>query len=121
MRCQRSWDHPGHPDREAVRVSLRPEAFDELGKFEFIGYRKKGAEPSEIPEDVTNKIVDWVLTRSEEELLSIERLPDFAFPELGRRTFGKVKCAKCGEYVFELYIRLVNGEQYCIPCSGYKV
>jgi formylmethanofuran dehydrogenase subunit E len=108
-----------HPEKGAVRVSLRAEAFDELGRFEFISYRKKGVQPSKIPEEVTGKIVDWVLTRSDEELLNVERLPDFAPQKPGPNPFEKVKCVKCGEYVFERYIRLVKGEPHCIPCSGY--
>ena len=112
--------HPDHPEKGAVRVSLRPEAFDELGKFEFIAYRKKGAAPSTIPENVVNEIVDWVLKCSEGELLKIERLLDFAFRRPGPKTFAKAKCVKCGEYTFEPQVRLVKGEPHCIPCSGYQ-
>jgi formylmethanofuran dehydrogenase subunit E len=111
--------HPNHPEKGAIRVSLKPAAFDELGKFEFLSYRKKGTRPSDIPENVSKEVVDWVLACSEEELFNVERLTDFAFRKLGPKTFAKVKCAKCGEYVFEPQVCIVNGEPRCIPCSGY--
>jgi formylmethanofuran dehydrogenase subunit E len=111
--------HPDHPEKGAVRVSLKPEAFDELGKFEFIAYRKKGAQPSEIPEKVSQEIVDWVLSRSDEELLSVEHLRNFVFQKPGSKTFAKVKCVKCGEYVFEPQVKIVGGRTHCIPCSGF--
>jgi formylmethanofuran dehydrogenase subunit E len=109
-----------HPDKGAVRVSLRPEAFDELGKFEFMAYRKKGLEPSRIPQEVVQEVVDWVLNRDEKDLFAVGRLPDFVYQRPGPNPFEKVRCAKCGEYVFERYVRLVQGQPRCIPCSGYR-
>ncbi|MCD6453029.1 MAG: hypothetical protein J7K77_01925 [Dehalococcoidales bacterium] len=111
--------HPEHPDRRAVRVSLKPEAFDRLGKFEFINYRKKGTPASEVPGKAVKEIVDWVLSQTEEELFTVERLPDFAFREPEPKTFAKVKCTKCGEYVFEPQVHIVKGKPYCLPCSRY--
>jgi formylmethanofuran dehydrogenase subunit E len=109
-----------HPDKGAVRVSLRPEAFDELGKFEFMAYRKKGLQPSKIPQEVVQEVVDWVLSRDEKDLFAVGRLPDFVYQRPGPNPFEKVKCAKCGEYVFERYVRLVQGQPRCIPCSGRR-
>jgi len=97
---------------------LRPEAFDELGKFEFMAYRRKGLQPSKIPQEVVQEVVDWVLSRDEKDLFSVERLPDFVYQRPGPNPFEKVKCTKCGEYVFEKYVRLVQGQPRCIPCSG---
>jgi len=111
--------HPNQPEKGALRVSLKPEAFDELGKFEFLAYRKKGTRPSDVPANVSQEIIDWVLARGEEELFKIEHLPDFAFRKPGSKTFAKIKCVKCGEYVFEPQVHIVNGEPHCVPCSGY--
>jgi len=107
-----------HPDKGAVRVSLRPEAFDELGKFEFMAHRKKGLEPSEIPQEVVQEVVGWVLNRDEKDLFVVQRLPGFVYQRPGPNPFEKVKCTKCGEYVFERYVRLVQGQPRCIPCSA---
>ena len=106
------------PGKGAVRTYLRSEFQDELGKFEFFVYRKKGVEPSDIPKDVTAKVVDMVLEASDEELFKVERLPDFIFGR-PKGSFSKVKCSKCGEYVFERYVRSVDGKSMCIPCSEY--
>ena len=48
------------PGKGAVRVYLKSEFQDELGKQEFFVYRKKGIEPSQIPADVVKKVVDVV-------------------------------------------------------------
>jgi len=109
-----------HPDKGAVRVSLRPEVFDELGKSEFMAYRKKGFQPSKIPQEAVQEVVNWVLSRDEKDLFAVERLPDFVYQRPGPNPFEKVKCAKCGEYVFEKYVRLVQGQPRCIPCSTYR-
>ena len=65
------------PGKGAVRIYLRSEFQDELGKFEFFVYRKKGVEPSDIPADVTAKVVDRVLVATDEELFKVERSTRF--------------------------------------------
>jgi formylmethanofuran dehydrogenase subunit E len=106
------------PGKGAVRVYLRSEFQDELGKQEFFSYRKRGVEPSDIPAEVTQKAVEVVLGAKEEQIFNIERLPDFTFGR-PKGSFAKVKCSRCGEYVFERYARSVEGKTLCIPCSGY--
>lgn len=106
------------PGKGAVRIYLRSEFQDELGKFEFFVYRKKGVEPSDIPRDVVAKVVDYVLEATDEDLFKVERLPDFIFGR-PKGSFAKIKCSKCGEYVFERYVRTVDSKPHCIPCSGF--
>jgi len=106
------------PAKGAVRLYLRSEFQDELGKQEFFAYRKKGIEPSDVPADVTNSAVKVVMEASDAEMFKVERLPDFAFSR-PKGSFAKVKCSKCGEYVFERYARTVEGRPMCIPCSDY--
>ncbi len=104
--------------KAAVRISITPEFSDEFGKNEFFSYRKKGVEPSGIPAGVTDAAIKWMYGQSDWRVFKIERLPDYRFaPPKG--SFNKVRCTKCGEYVFERYVRLVDNEPYCIPCSGY--
>ena len=108
-----------HPKKGAIRLSLKPEFLDEFSKLEFFAFRKKGVEPSEIPSKVTDEAINWMYAQSNEVTFKIERLPDFKFtPAIG--SFNRLKCVKCGEYVFERYARLVNNQPHCIPCSGYK-
>ncbi|MCL5733378.1 MAG: FmdE family protein [Patescibacteria group bacterium] len=108
-----------HPKKGAVRFSLKTEFVDSMGKFEFFVYRKKGIEPSEIPQNVSDEIINWVYEQSDEFMFKIESRPDFKFiPAKG--SFNKVKCSICGEYIFERYARQKDGKPVCIPCSGYE-
>ena len=106
------------PGKGTVRVYLRSEFQDELAGQEFFDYRKQGVEPSDIPSEVTGRAVGAVLGATEEKMISISRLPDFAFGR-PKGSFAKVKCSRCGEYVFERYARNAGGKVLCIPCSGY--
>ena len=106
------------PGKGAVRVYLKSEFQDELGKQEFFVYRKKGIEPSQMPREVTDKVVNVVLNTPEQEMFTVSKFPDFIFGR-PKGSFAKMKCSKCGEYVFERYVRIVEGKPECIPCSGY--
>jgi formylmethanofuran dehydrogenase subunit E len=107
-----------HPNKGAIRYSLLADFIDAMGKMEFFAYRKRGVEPSQIPAAVTQEIIQWVYDQSDEATYKVERLPDFHYtpPEF---SFNKVKCSVCGEYVFERYVRMKNGQPVCIPDSGY--
>ena len=107
-----------HPQKGGVRFSLKPDAVDEMGKFEFFAYRKKGIEPSQIPMPVTEELIRWAYEQTDDALFSVELRPDFQFkPPKG--SFNKTKCSSCGEYVFDRYLRMKDGKPVCIPCSGY--
>jgi len=106
------------PGKGAVRVYLRSDFQDVLSKEEFFSYRKKGIEPSDIPSEVTERAIKVVLESSEERMFKVEPLPDFEFSR-PKGSFAKVKCTKCGEYVFERYVRIKDGMALCIPCSGF--
>jgi len=108
-----------HPKKGAVRYSLKPEFIDEMGKFEFFAYRKRGVEPSEIPPSVVAEVTNWIYEQPDDYLFKIEARPDFTFiPPKG--SFNKARCSVCGEYVFERYLRTKDGKPVCIPCSGYN-
>ncbi len=104
------------PQKGTVRISLKSEIFDELGKSDFLVYRKKGYAPSDIPEDVKEKVVNQVLNMSDEELFVITPLQDFQVPVV-KKTFAKHKCEECGEYTFEPFIRIKDGKKVCQPCA----
>lgn len=106
------------PQNGAVRVAIKPEFSDKLGKYEFFDYRKKGIEPSQIPEPVRNEIINVVLAASDEEMFNVKMLSEFDHKKI-KGSFNKAKCESCGEYVFERYLRTKDGKHVCIPCSGY--
>lgn len=108
-----------HPSKGAVRFVLKPEFLDEMGKFEFFAYRKRGVEPSGIPEAVTNEVIQWIFGLTDDKVFAIEPKPDFKFTPV-KGSFNKDKCSVCGEYVFERYLRVKDGKHLCIPCSGYE-
>jgi formylmethanofuran dehydrogenase subunit E len=107
-----------HPKKGAVRYSLNPDFMDEMSKFEFFAYRKRGTEPSQIPQPVTEEVINWVYGQSDDFMLKVEPKPDFKFTPV-KGSFNKAKCSTCGEYVFERYLRTRDGKPVCIPCSGY--
>ena len=107
-----------HPEKGAVRLSLKADFLDEFGGMEFFTYRKKGVEPSQIPAQVTNEAIEWTEAQPDERVFKMERLPDYHFNRV-KGSFNRARCVKCGEYVFERYVRMVNGQPHCIPCSGY--
>ena len=108
-----------HPQKSAVRYSLRPEFVDAFGKFEFFAYRKKGVEPSQIPQKLADEVINWVYEQSDDSMFKIEPRPDFKFVPV-KGSFNKDKCSICSEYVFERYLRMKDGKPVCIPCSGYE-
>jgi len=58
---------------------------------------------------VVKKVVDMVLTASKSEMFAVTKLPDFTLSR-PKGSFNKTKCSKCGEYVFERYVRMVDGK-----------
>ena len=90
-----------------------------MGKFEFFAYRKKGVEPSQIPEAVRDEILQWVYDQPDDFLFKVEAKPDFRYNKI-KGSFNKAKCNLCHEYVFERYVRIKDGQPVCIPCSAYE-
>ncbi|MFZ5517450.1 MAG: FmdE family protein [Candidatus Zhuqueibacterota bacterium] len=107
-----------HPQKGAVRYSLKTDFIDAMGKFEFFSYRKRGVEPSLIPSAITEEVITWMFEQSDEDIFKVEPKPDFKFAPV-KGSFNKAKCSLCDEYVFERYLRIKDGKPVCIPCSGY--
>ena len=108
-----------YPGKGAVRIALKNEFADSLAPHDFFKYRKKGIEPSDIPDEVRQDIINMVLTASVDDLFNIEILPKFDYKPV-KGSFNKEKCEVCGEYVFERYLRVKDGKKVCIPCSEHE-
>jgi formylmethanofuran dehydrogenase subunit E len=105
-------------EKNVVRFALTPEFMDAMVKFEFFSYRKRGVEPSGIPAAVAEEVTQWVFDQSDEFMFKVEPKLDFKFTP-AKGSFNKTKCSACGEYVFDRYVRMKEGQPLCIPCSGY--
>lgn len=108
-----------YPGKGAIRIALKNEFSDKLSPHEFFKYRKQGVQPSEIPEEIRQDIIDIVLNATVDELFNIKMLPDFIYEPV-KGSFNKAKCEVCGEYVFERYLRVKDGKKVCIPCSEHE-
>lgn len=108
-----------HPEKGAIRIALKPEFMGALGKFEFFAYRKRGVEPSQIPSNVCEEVIQWVYEQPDDVIFKYEDLPSYKY-SLVKGSFNKARCSICGEYVFERYLRMKDGKLVCIPCSGYQ-
>ncbi len=107
-----------HSGKGAVRISLKSDFADMLGAYKFFTLRKNGVLPSEVPQEVSQEVIDIVLNSNEEDLFKVEIKPDYDFYPV-KSSFNKAKCEICGEYTFERYLRKKDGKNVCIPCSGY--
>jgi len=107
-----------YPGKMPVRYALKASFLDDFGKFEFFAFRKRGIEPSEIPDNVTKEVIDWTFSLADDEVFDIRELPDLVYTPV-KGSFNRTKCSVCGEYVFDRYIRMKDGKPICIPCSGY--
>ncbi len=107
--------YPGKKD--SVRISLKNEFQDKLATHEFFKFRKQGIEPTDIPEEIRNDIINIVLNASDDDLFNVTVLSNFTYKPI-KGSFNKSKCELCGEYVFERYLRVKDGKKVCISCSG---
>ena len=101
-----------------LRITLKNEFNETLSSHEFFKYRQQGIEPSEIPQNITDDIIDIVKNASNQELFLVKDLPLFKYQPV-ESSFNKAQCEICGEHVFERYLRRKNGKLVCIPCSEY--
>ena len=51
------------PGKGAVRYALKPDFVDAMGKFPFFAFRKQGMEPSQIPAEARDEVLNWVYGR----------------------------------------------------------
>lgn len=105
-----------YPGKTPVRYALRTPFLEKFGGFEFFAFRKKGVEPSQIPEAAAKEVIDWTFSLTDDEIFAMTETPDFHYqPPKG--SFNKAICSVCGEVVFERYVRTKDGKPHCIPCA----
>jgi formylmethanofuran dehydrogenase subunit E len=102
---------------KAVRVAPRAEVMIENKKTEFIARRRAGVPPTLIPDEISQPLVERVMTMPTEQLYKISEVFDYTW-EPAPHTFESVVCDECGEMVVERDARIQNGRVLCIPCAG---
>lgn len=107
-----------YPDKGTVRINLKNEFLDRIGKFEYMKYRKQGVHNTEIPVHLADEIINFAAETPLDEIFNVKEITDFKY-EPSKISFNKSKCEICGEYTFERYLRNRNGKLVCIPCSEY--
>ncbi len=103
----------------SVRVSIKPDFFEKALNSPFVQERKKGVPPQDIPSEITDPVVERVLSLPEEEFLDIGEVRKVDVKKT-KGIFEARRCEGCGELTFVNKLRLtIGGKLFCIPCSGY--
>ena len=97
----------------AVRVSLKPDFFEKTVNSPFVQERKKGVLPQDITSEITDPLIEKILSIPEESFLDISDQFDFKF-EKTKGEFNIKRCTECGESVF---IDKLDKAGKCVPCS----
>ncbi len=106
------------PGAVAVRIALRPEVCDELAQADYAAERRQGKQASAVSRAAIADTVGRVARKSAEELFSFERFSVVHFtPEVANP--ARIRCASCGEYVFEHDAVTRGGHVLCRPCAGH--
>jgi formylmethanofuran dehydrogenase subunit E len=103
----------------AVRVSLKPDFFEKTLAAPFVQQRKGGVPPQDIAPEITDPLVERILSIDESVFLDIGEVHQIAVHK-GKGIFTAKRCDTCGEMTFVDKLRVtVDGRLVCIPCSGY--
>ena len=108
-----------HQEKGAVRYSLRPEFIDEMGKFEFFAYRRKGVQPSAIPQKVSDEVINWVYEQTDEFMFKVEPKPDFKFTQLEVHLI-KQNAASAGSMYLSDTCELKTGNRFVSRAPAMK-
>lgn len=105
---------------KAVRVSLKPDFFQNALNSPFVQKRKAGVPPQDIEPEITDPLVERILSLDESVFLKIGEVYS-AEVKKGKGIFTAKRCARCGELTFVDKLRdTEDGALLCIPCSGYE-
>lgn len=103
----------------AVRVSLNPDFFEKALASPFVQKRKQGVPPQDIAPEITDPLVNRILSIHENDFLEIGDIHPVEVKK-GKAVFTAKRCESCGELTFVNKLRETeNGNLVCVPCSGY--
>lgn len=105
---------------KAVRVSYRPTLQKQIKDSSFMQKRSAGVPPTQIPEAEQWELVNLIWEAPEDAVLLAGPVVTYSWNE-PQEIMRFAVCSGCGELVAESYLRVVEGNQLCIDCSGYSV
>lgn len=100
----------------SVRVRLKDAFFGNMLQSPFVAQRKQGVPPQDIPAEITDPLVNKVMTMPEEMFLEIGPKEACDFPR-GKGCFDTDLCTKCGERVFVDKLVATEAGKICVPCK----
>jgi len=104
----------------SVRVSIKPEFFENAVKSPFIQQRKAGVPPQDIDPAITDPIVDKVKGMEDAMFLNIGEVKNTDVKK-SKGVFEIKKCEVCGEATFVNKLRVsLDGKIVCMGCAGYS-
>jgi formylmethanofuran dehydrogenase subunit E len=104
---------------QAVRVALKPEFFEKALSSPFVQKRKNGVPPQDIEAEITDPLVNRILSIDESVFLDIGQVHQVEVKKT-KGIFSAKRCGQCGELTFVNKLRATeSGQLLCIPCSGY--
>ena len=104
---------------KAVRLSVRPEVMQASFDSAFVKMRHQGVPPTQVPLEISTRLVEGIMAKSDDELFTVADVLPHRLPEAAPASFTLVTCAVCGEAVAENKARLKDGKPMCVPCAGY--
>lgn len=103
----------------SVRVSLKPGFLEQSVQSPFVQKRKEGIPPQLIPTEITEPLINRILSLPEEQFLEIGEVIVRAMPPKQKGCFEVKRCGTCGEAVFADKLTEKNdGSALCIPCGA---
>ncbi len=102
-------------NQKALRVSLKPDFFENMLKSSFVQQRKNGVPPQNVPAEIADPLVEKVMKMPDDQFLTIGPVVDFEFKR-SPGTFDILKCSVCNEAGFANKFRIVNGNPVCPAC-----
>ena len=104
----------------AVRVSLKPGFFQKALESPFVQKRKAGILPQDIEPEITDPMVNRILSIPVEEFLDISEISNVEVQKT-RGTFDVKACSECGELTFVDKLHPgTDGKLKYTPCSECK-
>lgn len=100
----------------SIRYNLKPEFVDQLERSRFHAQRLRGVDPNDMPPQIVDEVLAWLDAQPDDAIFRVTAEVGFPYRQEGP-IHAKTRCARCGEYVLDTFVRSQDGEALCIPCS----